>query len=417
MPLEKLSIPLIKTLTPADEVEVAEMVRAAYGEKTAVYPIGGGTRLDYGAWPTASGVGISLEKLNRLVDYRPDDLTVTVEAGMTMSELSKILAGRRRRLPIDAAMPERATVGGAVAVNAAGPRRFAYGAIRDYVLGFSAVDGQGTIFSGGGRTLKNAAGYNLGRLMTGSLGTLGIITQLTLRVCPIPETSALTACDPPDLQTADRLIADLLQSPIRPAAVELLFGPGRQDNPALLPALKSGTPRLFVALEGATEDVQWMLDGLRGRWQAAGAGALMTLTDDWAGPIWNWLADFPAQAQIAARPSGLIKMIGSLVSFDADCTVQAHAGDGILLAAFSPQKKPDFRRLRESIEASGGKMTILRSPEQSGLSCREVWGPKPEAFAVMQSLKDRFDPAGVLNPGRYIFESVSQKSPPPLGKD
>ena len=164
-------LPLTKTLTPADQADAAGAVRAAYGEKTAVYPIGGGTRLDYGTWPTDPGVGLSLEKLNRLVDYRPDDLTITVEAGMTMTELSKILAQRRQQLHIDVAMPDRSTVGGVAAVNSSGPRRFAHGTMRDFVLGFSAVDGQGTVFSGGGRVLKNAAGYNMGRLMAGSLGT------------------------------------------------------------------------------------------------------------------------------------------------------------------------------------------------------------------------------------------------------
>jgi len=198
--------------------------------------------VDYGVTPTEPGLGLSLEKLKRLVDYQPDDLTITVEAGMTMSELSKILVRRRQRLPIDVALPDRTTVGGAAAVNASGPRQFACGTIRDFVLAFTAVDGRGTIFSGGGRVLKNAAGYNMGRLLAGSLGTLGIITQLTLMVRPMPETSALVACDTPDLETADKLIAELMQSPIRPAAVELALGPGRQDNPVLVPMPNARQP-------------------------------------------------------------------------------------------------------------------------------------------------------------------------------
>ncbi|MGD0655668.1 MAG: FAD-binding oxidoreductase [Thermoguttaceae bacterium] len=406
-------LPLTKTLTPADQADAAGAVRAAYGEKTAVYPIGGGTRLDYGTWPTDPGVGLSLEKLNRLVDYRPDDLTITVEAGMTMTELSKILAQRRQQLHIDVAMPDRSTVGGVAAVNSSGPRRFAHGTMRDFVLGFSAVDGQGTVFSGGGRVLKNAAGYNMGRLMAGSLGTLGVITQLTLRVSPIPETSALTACDPPDLETADKLLADLMQSPIRPAAVELALGPGRKDNPLLAPAPKDGAARLFVGLEGTAVDVQWMLDALRDKWQASGVGSPMTVTSAWAKSLWDWLADFPAQVQIAVRPGALTKMIGAIVSLDPNCTIQAHAGNGILRAVFSPQKKFDFSQLRILAETGGGKLAVLKNPPDSGLICREVWGPESDAFAVMQSLKDRFDPAGILNPGRYIFESVSQKVPSP----
>ena len=218
------------------------------------------------------------------------------------------------------------------------------GTIRDFVLGFTAVDGQGTIFSGGGRVLKNAAGYNMGRLMAGSLGTLGIITQLTLMVRPMPEMSALVACDLPDLETADKLIADLMQSPIRPAAVELALGPGRQDNPVLVPMPKAAAARLIVGFEGPAVEVQWMLDTLRDMWQAARlTRSPMTVTNAWAKSLWDWLADFPAQVQIAVRPSAVTKMIGAIVSLDPDCTIQAHAGNGIVRVMFSDSKQSGGR--------------------------------------------------------------------------
>ncbi|MGA2796599.1 MAG: FAD-binding oxidoreductase [Thermoguttaceae bacterium] len=436
---------MTKTLTPADQTEVAAAVRAAYGEKTAVYPIGGGAGLDYGVTPTEPGLGLSLGKLDRLVDYQPDDLTITVEAGMTLAKLSKILVRRKQRLPIDVVLPDRATVGGAAAVNASGPRQFAGGTMRDFVLGFTAVDGQGTIFSGGGRVLKNAAGYNLGRLMVGSLGTLGIITQLTLMVRPMPETSALVVCDPPNLHTADKLIADLLQSPIRPAAVELALGPERQENPVLVSMPKGAAARLIVGFEGPALEVQWMLDTLRDMWQATqrvpGIASPMTVTNARARSLWDWLADFPAQVQITVPPSAVTKMIGAIVSLDPDCTIQAHAGNGIVRVKFSdsklsgPQlnhvptagvmtgkatdeleKQTPFasllrRRLRPLVEDAGGKLSVLKNPQGNGLTCRDVWGPKADAFAVMQSLKDRFDPAGILNPGRFIFENQPVFSP------
>ncbi len=428
-------LPLTKTLAPADQAEVAEAVRAAYNEKTAVYPIGGGAGLDYGLPPTEPGVGLSLQKLNRLVDYQPGDLTITVEAGTTMAELSKILIKRRQRLPIDVARPDRSTVGGVAAVNPSGPRQFACGTMRDFVLGFTAVDGQGTIFSGGGRVLKNAAGYNMGRLMIGSLGTLGIITRLTLMVRPVPESSALAACDLPDLEKADKLIAELIQSPIRPAAVELVLGPGRQDNPVLIPMPKGAAARLIVGFEGPAVEVQWMLDTLRNMWQAAGVTSPMTVTNAWAKSLWDWLADFPAQVQIAVRPSAVTKMIGAIVSLDPECTIQAHAGNGIVRVKFSDSKvsgphpnplraptegwsgegtdemetRTPFAfflrsRLRPLVEDASGKLAVFSSPQGNGLTCRDIWGPKGDGFAVMQSLKDRFDPAGILNPGRFIFD-------------
>ena len=118
-------------------------------------------------------IRLSLAKLNRVIDYPAADMTITVEAGMTIAELNRQLAAGRQWLPVDVPWPDRATVGGAIAVNAAGPRRYAYGTMRDYLLGFTAVDGTGMTFSGGGRVVKNAAGYNMCRLMAGSLGHAG----------------------------------------------------------------------------------------------------------------------------------------------------------------------------------------------------------------------------------------------------
>ncbi len=400
-------LPLIKTLAPTNQADVSETVRAAYGEKTAVYPIGGGTGLDYGAEPTQPGLGLSLEKLDRLVDYQPGDMTITIEAGMTMAELSKILIKRRQCLPIDVARPDRSTIGGLAAINPSGPRQFACGTLRDYVLGFTAVDGQGTIFSGGGRVLKNAAGYNIGRLMIGSLGTLGIVTQLTLMVRPVPETSALAACDLPDLETAEKLIAELIQSPVSPAAIELLLGSGRRDNPAIVTMPKTAAARLIVGFEGPDATVQWMLDAMRDKWQSAGIASPMTVADARAKSLWDWLADFPAQVQIAVRPGGVTRMIAALLLLDPDCTIQAHAGTGIIKASFLQSPFASFlrNRLQPSVQRAGGKLTVLKNPNLSGLTCHDVWGPKGDAFAVMQSLKDRFDPAGILNPGRYIFDN------------
>ena len=443
-------LPLTKTLAPANEADLAAAVRAAYAEKMAVYPLGGGTALDYGAEPTQPGVGLSLEKIDRLVDYRPDDMTVTVEAGMTFAAISKILMKRRQHIAIDVARPDRTTVGGAAAVNPLGPRQFSCGTLRDYVLGFTAVDGQGTLFSGGGSVLKNAAGYNMGRLITGSLGTLGIVTQLTLMVRPVPEMSALAACDLADLETAERLIAELMQSPISPAAVELSLGPGRRENPVLVsmpqptsagPSAGANRPvRLIVGLEGPRAAVQWMLDALRDMWLSSGTASPMTVTNAWAKSLWDWLSDFPAQVQIAVCPSAVTKIIAALTSLDPDCTIQAHAGSGILRAAFSkeqisrsgplpaaanadaqgaPRSSGDGKRdleaesafasflrgkLRPMVEKCGGTLTVLSSPQGSRLTCRDVWGPKGDGFAMMQSIKDRFDPAGILNPGRFIFD-------------
>ena len=364
-----------ETITPADQAAVADVVRDAAGKGMAVYTIGGGTMLDYGARPTRPGIGLSLAKLNRVIDYPAADLTITVEAGMTMAELNACLAAQRQRLPIDVPQSDRATVGGAVAVNAAGPRRYAYGTMRDYLLGFTAVDGTGTVFSGGGRVVKNAAGYNMCRLMAGSLGTLGVLTQVTLMVRPRCEASVLLVCDVPSFDVAERLLADLVRSPTRPAAIELVAGRPPENELVLGPVLAGNVGRLYVGFEGPTAEVDWMVEQLRGSWAEAGATEPMLVPTTRAEQLWRWLADFPAHVQINVLPSAVVATIANLLKVDPNCTIHTHAGDGVI-----------------HIKGRGAR--------DEG---RGTHAPGPE-FRVMQAIKDRFDPQNILNPGRFVFD-------------
>jgi len=187
-------LPLKATETPDSQAALAALVADAYQSRRPVYPIGGGTSLDYGLAATRPGLGLSLAGLTRVVDYPQRDMTITVEAGMTLARLAEVLAEGRQWLPIDAPQPERATLGGAIATAASGPRRYGFGTLRDYVIGITAVDGRGEIFKGGGRVVKNVAGYDFCKLLTGSLGTLGVITQVTFKLKPLVERSVLIQC-------------------------------------------------------------------------------------------------------------------------------------------------------------------------------------------------------------------------------
>src|SRR6266436_6361799 len=218
-------LPIKEVLAPETQDELAAAVRAAYETSTPLYPIGGGTSLQFGLPAKAPGRGLSLERLNRIVDYPARDMTVTVEAGVTMKTLADLLATERQRLPVDVPQAERATIGGVIATNWNGPRRYGESSLRDFVIGISAVDGRGLPFKGGGRVVKNVAGYDFCKLLTGSLGTLGVITQVTLRLKPIPEQSALLACPVPDAAAAEKLLAALITSHTTPTAIELLAGP------------------------------------------------------------------------------------------------------------------------------------------------------------------------------------------------
>jgi len=411
-------LPLTDTVAPADQAAVAEVVRDAWQAGTPVYAIGGGTGLKYGARPTKPGLGLSLARLNRVVDYPARDLTVTVEAGVTIAELAGRLASERQRLPVDIAQAERATVGGVVATSPSGPRRYLWGTMRDYVIGVQAVDGRGTAFSGGGRVVKNAAGYNLCRLLTGSLGTLGVMTQITLMVKPMPETSALLARDLSDLDAADALLAELVHTETLPAAIELLVGPAWHDDPALSTQSGSAAGRLVVGFEGTSAEVEWMVEHLGAQWRRSGGSPPTEIRGDASDRVWSRLTEFPAEGsgsgasdplvvEISVLPSATVDFIRLLLEADPSCSIQAHAGDGVIRARLShdPQDVAAVLggRLRPAVAEAGGAMVVLSSPDGASLSRPDVWGPGASGLAVMQSIKQAFDPKGILNPDRFVY--------------
>ena len=149
---------------------------------TAIYPFGGQTKTSLGMPPTKPGHAVDLRGLAQVIDFPARDMTITVQAGITIAEMRKVIHAEKLDLPIDVAQSDRATLGGILATNTSGPRRFGYGTLRDYVIGISALNDKGLEFKAGGRVVKNVAGYDLCKLHVGALGTLGIISQVTLKL-------------------------------------------------------------------------------------------------------------------------------------------------------------------------------------------------------------------------------------------
>jgi glycolate oxidase FAD binding subunit len=178
---------------PASVPELGDLVREAAGTGQGVYPVGGGTALDLGLPPIKPGVAADTRGLDRVIDHPARDMTITAQAGIAVGRLQQALAAEGQRLPVDVPNPESATLGGALAANLSGPRRLGFGTLRDYVIGISFVTDEGHEVRGGGRVVKNVAGYDLMKLHIGALGTLGVITQVTLKVTPRPEDQALVA--------------------------------------------------------------------------------------------------------------------------------------------------------------------------------------------------------------------------------
>jgi glycolate oxidase FAD binding subunit len=406
-------LPIKKTFTPTDQGELAAFVREAFEGGTPLYPIGGGTSLDFGLPAKAPGNGLSLAALNRVIDYPARDMTVTVEAGMTMQALADLLATERQRLAIDVPLAEKATIGGVIATNWNGPRRYGQGTVRDHVIGITAVDGRGMPFKGGGRVVKNVAGYDFCKLLTGSLGTLGVITQVTLKLKPLPEHSVLAACSVPDTAAADRVLAALSHSEATPAAIELVTGPNWDAEPSLraLGDTPAGSMYVVVGLEGTPVEVEYMIRQLDSEWRPLG---IQPLVVGESAALWRRLIEFSAEGQsplvlkASVVPSGVTAVIEAARRLDPQCSIQAHAASGavlIKLAKFPEQglSRALVGQLQPAAAAHHGHLIVLSNPSGAEMTHQSVWGAIDAPLDLMTAVKRKFDPKDILNRGRFVY--------------
>jgi glycolate oxidase FAD binding subunit len=404
-------LPLSDTITPADQAELVQTMREAFADGTPIYPMGGRTSLRFGLPPRDIGIGLSLGGLKRIVDYPSRDMTITVEAGITIDQLATALAKEKQRLPIDLPDAHKATIGGVIATNTSGARRYAHGTIRDYVIGITAVDGRGVMFHGGGRVVKNVAGYDFCKLLVGSLGTIGVIAQVTLRVKPMPEHSQFVVCRMRNWPMAERILAGLVTSQTTPAAIELLAGPAWSNDPTL--GLLSGrdVAHVLVGLEGTESEVEWMADTLWNELRKLGVDADI-IPQHHCGPLWMRLAQFRVEGEPALvikaslRPGSTVEFVERLVKIDPECSVQSHAGNGIVVARLSRiiagVSKTLVGELQPAAAEHGGHVIVLSCAEAAELTRQCWWGSPGEATAMMEEVKRQFDPKDLLNRGRFV---------------
>jgi glycolate oxidase FAD binding subunit len=408
---ETTSLPLTETVTPADEDALAEQVADCFQQQLPVYPLGGCTSQDYGLPPRQEGIGLSLAGLDRLVDFPARDLTVTVEAGISMATLAEQVAAEGLQLPVHVPAAEQATIGGVIATNWNGPARPGYGTIRDYVIGISAVDGKGLPFRGGGRVVKNVAGYDFCKLLTGSLGTLGVITQVTLRLKPIPARATTLVVPLDDLDQAEQLLCGLVDSQATPYAVELLSGDPWQDAPGM----DSLSPwHLAISCCGTEDEVGYMVEQLAEELAGQSLPAPRQLDEEEHQQLWRELVEFsacqeaPLVIQATMVPSGTTPFIRESRQLDPACSIQAHAGSGIVIVRFSEFPSDGLSRilvatLQPAAAAAHGNVVILSNPSGLEMTARSTWGSIPAPLSLLSRIKNNFDPGNVLNPGRFVY--------------
>lgn len=379
-------------LSPETPLDLAEALHEAQIAREAVVIAGKGLRLEHGN-PVRAERLVVTTGLNRLIDYQPDDMTITVEAGMTLAELDGILAPRGQRLALDPAFPDLTTVGGLVAANPDGPWRAAFGTARDQILGLTVATPDGKVFKSGSRVVKSVAGYDLPKLFTGSYGTLGAIASVSLRVRPWPPASGAVVARWDTLDGVDPAWKRLRQAPLEPTWFELGVDP-------------TGS---FIAMgfEGEPEAVDWQ--------QEAFERLVATPSERVADDLRISLAQrahaegSPLVLKVGLPPT---EPIGFLSEAERQLGISGiwtgHVGNGILYGSFPAAGSWEVSAGRAMVDAlrdlaseRRGYVVVLRAPS-AWKEGWDVWGPTRPDIGLMRAVKRAFDPQGTLSPGRFV---------------
>ena len=381
-------------LESTTEEQLASALRVANETGLAVIPRGSGTKHGWGNPPTRADLILSTRRLNRIIEHAWADLTVTVEAGCTIQALQETLAQHGQRLALDPLWPEKATVGGILSTNDSGALRLRFGALRDLIIGVTIALPDGTLASSGGKVVKNVAGYDLPKLVTGALGTLGVITRAVFRLHSLPQhirSFSIAAANPNDVQKLVLGIQDsklahvALQSCLSAetsASIDILFEGTKAGIEAQTAQLRSLCPSSQIAEAAPTV------------WNAR--QELWSLSD----------SEEAAIAKISALPTDLTRT----AELFRRCADSAHlhwrsltyaTGLGWLRLEGHPD---DLHRaltvLRADLEKMGGSLVLLHHP--TVFPAFDPWGTPGDSLPLMKSIKHQLDPRGTLNPGRFL---------------
>ena len=379
---------------PESTDEIAELVRKCETDRLTLAPLGFARTLSQ-IRTSRVALGVSLARMRRIIAYEPDDMTVVTEAGVTLGELNRLCFEHRQRLPVDPRDPGRTTVGAMVGASHAGPTRLSEGTVRDLLIGVAFVGRGGRLARGGGRVVKNVAGYDLMKVMTGSFGTLGIVVEAAFKVRPIPENYTLAVRrfgrDTEAFEAASAINEALAMvhlevlSPGPSAALgydyDWVVMAGFAGNRAELDYQRA---KIIEALGSGTD----ILEG------ASAEASFASLRD----------MDFPADglvAQIAVKPAELARC-----ARECSGEYRAHAGSGVAQVWFEEigegTAEQTVTRWREMARRAGGNLRVLRVPDTMRAEIEFFDRPLAGAFGLMKRLKQTFDPANIFNPGCFV---------------
>lgn len=416
----------IAALTPPDASSIAATLALLAEEGGACVPWGGGCRQEMGFLPARYDVALSAANLTRLVDLQPGDLTVTAEAGMTLAHLQSLLAEHGQFVALESPYPQRETIGGLLATGGSALLRYAYGAPRDQVIGIAAAMPNGAVVRAGGRVVKNVAGYDLCKLFTGSMGTLGVLVEATFRVRPLPPSLRTWAGLFPSASAVDAALATLMDSALQPTFVQAVDPGALLELGPLLPVQALCESECWALCLGADGHEQLS------RWTAEEADRLM-------GPVFSAVLggaesaslrdtlvrrcapDFDSSAlclRLSVLPSETLILMDQCRQHLQDGNVfcvsaVAAAGNGVIYLNLTATPGVDANRvadsasrllewIEETVAGMGGVYVILRCPPRLRESGAKMWGRSAPTEGLMRRIRQQLDPHLVLNRGRLF---------------
>ena len=390
-------------VAPSSYEQVAEVMRYAHTEGLAVIPRGSGTHMHIGNVPSRYDIGLSLLRLDQVVEHEPADLTVTCQAGITLDRLQRHLGQHGQLVPLGPAWGEEATLGGILAANASGPSRHAYGAPRDFTIGMKVVTADGRFTKAGGRVVKNVAGYDLCKLYIGSLGTLGVIVEASFKLAPTAkvERTAVATFETPGQACA--FAADLQHRRLSLRAVQLL----NATAASAVELAQQGLCALVLDLAGTPQAVERSRREIGDLAQDAAADL-----HDEENTAKSWdnrtrlgtTENAYLLCKATALPTHLPALIESLETVDGSPHILALPTVGVLYASWPRLEDAEAAvdRLHTAVTTVDGSLVLERCPLDIKPRL-DVFGDPPPSFDLMRRVKEQFDPKGILSPGRQVM--------------
>lgn len=383
---------------PGSSEEVAECLRICAEFNAAVVPAGLMSWLECGNPLARADVVLSLERMNRIIEYSPPDLTATVEAGLTLNDFNRVTGQERQWLPLDPPGAASASLGAIAACNSSGMLRLGFGTPRDYCIGLKLVHADGSRSKSGGKVVKNVAGYDMNKLYVGSFGTLAVITELTFKLRPLPESILTAVVTRKRARSLADLAREVIASHLQPASIALTNL--RMDDIAQFDHRGDALLVRFADNEAAVNhQANWLMEACGVDYKAD----LLNGAEDVR--LWTSVAEIHSQASCALRISArLTETIAAYESVSDEAVVAADLGTGTIRIAWNAADEAAIamiNRLRAEHEAKAGALLIEHAP--AGVK-RQVdsWGDAGAAAGLMKSIKAKFDPESLLNPGRFV---------------